>query len=760
VELIGPHFMGKLKSFFVPSRGRGRLRSGAFLLLGLVAFAGLYRLIQRPADAERSRDGVPSRLHAASHDEPRASHTARSSLSLAPSRAATLPAAPAAVSGRVLDERGRAIAGARVCVSDPSAECCAAAVCAASDAQGAFRVPLGASAAPIVFASHPRHRPVTERVSAVSRAGGLVLTMKDGGGAITGRVLDAAGGPIAEAQLRATDSQLRLVALAVSDTDGSFRLDLAPGATEITARADGYSEERRAADAPHEGLEIRLAAASSITGRVLAEGTGAPVAAVRVTARLEDPMSSLERASDSLPDGTFRLSGLRSGRYSLGASAAHWRSEQHWLQLDIAQPSPSVDVVVSEAVQLSGVLELGGEPCAQGSVMLRGPVGSLAMPAPDGSVVLEGLTPGRYEVEATCQGARENEVLDIGTEDMTRVWDLDARQSVTGIAQTAQGAPIVGAQVNIATSGAGVVAYCTTGEQGQFTCSGVAEGDYDVELAGTPPRAGPVRVHVSSGSSPSVVLRAHAEGAIRVRVESPEGVNPTTFSLMARSSGMPSTQGQLSAGAFVFDPVPLGRYELFIDADPTGTVHHVELVRDGQVAELTLSLPQQHQLSGRVVDAAGHGLPDVWVRAAREQNMASALRTEPVLTDADGRFSILGLVPGRYALSASGALGEGHLQNVASDARQAVVRMESFGSLAGTLQAPDGSSVPSFVLAYDKSGGSGGETSGARGSWSLPWLPPGTYELNVQSDQGSALRTVQLPPGGEVQVALVLSPPD
>jgi hypothetical protein len=132
-----------------------------------------------------------------------------------------------------------------------------------------------------------------------------------------------------------------------------------------------------------------------------------------------------------------------------------------------------------------------------------------------------------------------------------------------------------------------------------------------------------------------------------------------------------------------------------------------------------------------------------------------------VLTDADGRFFIPGLVPGRYTLNASGALGEARLQDVASDADRVLVRMESFGSLAGTLQTLDGSSVPDFTIAYSRSGeGSGGEALGARGSWSVPWLAPGTYELSARSAHGTAVRTVQIPPGGEVRLALVVAPPD
>jgi hypothetical protein len=144
--------------------------------------------------------------------------------------------------------------------------------------------------------------------------------------------------------------------------------------------------------------------------------------------------------------------------------------------------------------------------------------------------------------------------------------------------------------------------------------------------------------------------------------------------------------GQFRGDAFVFDPIGLGDYDVFADADPSGSRKHVTLSQDGQQAELTLELPRLHDLQGRVVDEDGYAVPDVWVSASRIQEFGFALPTEPALTDGDGRFTLNRLVPGRYSLDASGAEHKGHLDLVASDSRNAVVSAHSVGSVSDSAQ--------------------------------------------------------------------------
>ena len=73
------------------------------------------------------------------------------------------------------------------------------------------------------------------------------------------------------------------------------------------------------------------------------------------------------------------------------------------------------------------------------------------------------------------------------------------------------------------------------------------------------------------------------------------------------------------------------------------------------------------------------------------------------------------------------------------------------------MLAPSGQPVRSFRLSY-----ANGETEQVEdvtrpsGEWSAPWLAPGTYNVKVSAEEGSAERQVELAPGGQVNVELTL----
>jgi hypothetical protein len=269
-----------------------------------------------------------------------------------------------------------------------------------------------------------------------------------------------------------------------------------------------------------------------------------------------------------------------------------------------------------------------------------------------------------------------------------RVWNLDAGARVTGTLLSARGTPVAAIQVDVAPTPPSAErggTTCMTDELGRFSCAGLTPGDYTVQLLGALSQADAVTVHATLESSPEVALRLHEQAAIRVHIVSPASFDRATFSLMASKPHQPMLPAQLEGDAFVFDPIPLGDYDVFTDSGPAGSRQHVTLSRDGEVAELTLELPQLHSLRGSVIDEDGHVLPEAWVRASREQEYGFAQPTEPVLTDGDGRFVLNGLVPGRYSLDASGVEHRGHLDRVASDSTTVVVSARSVGSASGTL---------------------------------------------------------------------------
>ncbi|HYQ01539.1 MAG TPA: carboxypeptidase-like regulatory domain-containing protein [Polyangiaceae bacterium] len=634
--------------------------AGSLLLVYALAFRTTDRgVVHRVAESARSeRDSTESTERVAPAD--------RAAIAIAQQ----LPP----LVGRVEDERRAPIAGAQICALAEDAGCCTAPRCVKSDWRGDFKIQLDAP--PLtVFASHPEYSPVTESGFNREQHGPIVLTMKAGGASIAGTVLDAAGGPIPGARLSATDLDERPLAVGISDEQGAFRMRVAAGAIRIRAEADGYSEEMRGVDAPLSGIEIRLAPASVINGRVVGEGAQGPVADVLVIARGAGDWPAGARSARSAEDGTFHLGGLRAGSYSLSAIDAHWQSDERQVRVYVAQAS-SAEIVVRRAARLSGKIQLGGDTCKEGSVTLKGPSMTTGSTGPEGDVVVESLRFGRYQVSVECEAARSEETLEIATNEVERVWNLEAGARLRGTVLAGDWpAPSVRVDVTPAPSGGERGgASCSTDEQGRFSCAGLSAGDYDVQAGGALPLGDAVRVHVEANTAPEVTLRLPASGEIRARVKSTGNFDPRTISVSARGSNT-VLPGELRGDEFVFATVPLGSYEVFSDSLPAGSSERVNITRQGEVANLTLTLPRPHTLKGRVIDAEGHPVPEAWVRASRLQESGFARPTEPALTDAEGSFELAKLVPGRYTLEASGGDTEGRLDSVESDRSDAVVRL-------------------------------------------------------------------------------------
>lgn len=287
--------------------------------------------------------------------------------------------------------------------------------------------------------------------------------------------------------------------------------------------------------------------------------------------------------------------------------------------------------------------------------------------------------------------------------DVDRVWQLDPGARVTGAALGAGGTPAAGVLIEVLPVGPHAErggASCVTDEDGRFSCLGLKPGDYDVQAAGVPPRTDAVRVQLSFESSPDVTLRMHPLGALHVRMLGGEGFDPRTFSVIASRPNQSPLWGELRGEAFVFDPVPLGSYEVLCDSVPGASAQRVTLTRDREIATISLALPELQSLEGRVIDDAGQAVPDVWVRAARVQKFTFAEPTEAALTEGDGGFVLDGLVPGAYTLVVSGGEGEGRLDGVASGSTNVVVPIQRFGSLSGSLHDVAGARVPDFVVIY------------------------------------------------------------
>lgn len=255
------------------------------------------------------------------------------------------PAPRGIIAGRVVDEQGRGVEGARVVAereAPPSGGAASFVVPAGAttDGEGRFRFDALDTGRHRVTARHERFAPA--QVSGVeTRTLDLVLRMSSGG-SLAGRVIDAATGrPIASYVVNAwrrAEDRLRLervAGTAMLDPEGRYELTGLPAERLIvTVSAAGYAEspetevEVRAAPTPAAVLDFRLSRGARLTGQVVQRGSRAPLAGARVTVEKQRARGGESSATPAhlttLTDrlGRFSLFGLPAGEISLLAAAS------------------------------------------------------------------------------------------------------------------------------------------------------------------------------------------------------------------------------------------------------------------------------------------------------------------------------------------------------------------------------------------------------------------------------------------------------
>lgn len=669
----------------------------------------------------------------------------------------------ARISGIVQSTIGGPLARANVCVVPARDACCASAVCASSDGAGRFSLDAPSVSSIIVIAAAQGHLPLRRPLTRIPPDAPLVLSLEPGGVQVTGSVADASGGPVVDALVSATRTGEPLVALAATASTGKFVLTVPAGRIELSARADGYSSMIRQVDAPTDDLELILTPSSSVRGSVLVEETEEPVAGIEVTAFNANGLGVGSRTATTDERGAFEIPELPAGGYWVDASSAGWRSARRWVVLEVAEQE-TLDLLVSPATRVTATVRAAGAPCQRGFVTLtRLPESSFRELDESGGVEFLGVLPGRYDAQASCDPGMElREEIEVGLEPVVREWDLDQGLSLTGTVTTQDGAPLGGARVDVTPIGEpgsrrGVA--CESNERGAFSCFGLEPGEYAAQLRENVAGES-VRVTLGEGSAPpQVVLRASATATLSVRLEGAEGLALDAFAVVAARKGTGPVAANRQGTEFIFEKLPLGVYEVMLDPEIPGGRQEVELARAGAVVELSLTAPSARSLSGRVVDDSGNGVPDAWVRVSGTSLEGELHPASPVMTDAEGAFTVPGLLAGTYELTATSDRGEARMQEVVNDGRSVIVPLRSYGSVSGSVTESDGTPVRDFVVTYSQqNAGSPHRVSGRQGEWSLPWLPPGAYELTVLAPQGNARATIEVAPGHASTVALSLGP--
>jgi protocatechuate 3,4-dioxygenase beta subunit len=315
---------------------------------------------------------------------------------------------------------------------------------------------------------------------------------------------------------------------------------------------------------------------------------------------------------------------------------------------------------------------------------------------------------------------------------------------IEGRVRTAEGAAVAGASVVIDGN------HCNadhdllnppvllfTDEEGRFATDDAGLGTNRISASADGFATALGSVEARSGASTSIELVLGAGASLRGTLTTPSGQpvpgGYVTLTHMQAPEELWTTSD--SSGAFTFEHFAPGKVWLQTNDQEARLDAH-----DGEVLEWNVVLPERAPISGRVLDEhdvplAGHAVVAL---------LRGSYQGQHARTDADGRFRIEGLAPGRYVV---GVLAEARLaaevlasvKNVDAGATDVLIRVTDASRpsarVSGVVRLADGS-VPragSRVTAPlpgglpDRSTAIGAHT----GAFDLGLLAPGTYELKA-----------------------------
>jgi protocatechuate 3,4-dioxygenase beta subunit len=696
-------------------------------------------------------------------DEPRYVPFVRDGIVLWPGETerADLPlVAGAAISGQVVDEDGRPVAGAR------------------------GQLAIGGESGVAAF----------------------VREMRTGGDAYTFRT--AADGSFKASRLRPGNGQRLTVTHAEHERQTVGGLDLAPGATLSRVRVvlrrglalSGFVKDEEGN--PVAGAEVRL--------MQMREARGGRRGMQMSFSFMPGP-ESMPRARSG-PDGRFEFKGLSPGaEFTLVAEKPGY-SDATLANVRLVEEMDPVELRLGPAAMIAGqVVDSNGTPLEGFMVQARprgtsSPMGwarTRERTGADGLFALESVRAGEaYDVTALGPDGpgptRDNIVAPADGIDLV----VPARGRITGrVTDTQSGAPITDFEIAYSPDRGGggvrmIVAAPRSGRRGPFAREPMHSEDGSFALEDVAPGTWEVRVYapgyedarvgglvVASGKGREGVEVKMARGrVIRGRVleaTTGRGIAGATVSAETSSGGpgfrmapfspFDDQGGQVTDAEGVFEIMGLsqGKYTVTArHADYAEASQLVEVQEAVSTAELRMSAGGV--LGGQVVTETRRPLPGAEVSlVAAGESMGRGfpgMGGQGTVTDESGRFRFEHLTSGRYTLAASLRVRSSPTLDVvlqAGEAREDLVIALAAGAtvrglVTGLPEAQRGglnvslSGADSYVASSRTAGDGSFEFSGVPAGPARLWAMAGDF----MSSTRNASATVTVPEAGEVQVEI------
>lgn len=620
----------------------------------------------------------------------------------------------ATLAGYVVDDEGRAVAGARVRAEEHAAETTrygmrrdGLALRATSKANGAFRIdvlPRRTYAVKAVYEGYAPASVVAGKLAPAAAKSDLRVVLSRGQSA-AGRILEKdTAEPVAGASLRLVLASRAAVPAwarnddedeegaefaAVSEADGRYRFEhLPPGSYELAVEAEGYAPQRLhglTVDAAQTAAfgTVSLERGALVEG-VVVDGDDRPVAgaivlvhppsaagargdaAVRLAARGEG-----SRQAVSGSDGRFLVTGLTPGATADVTVRREGYAAQTLARIDVPPWEP-LRIVLEPSARVSGrVVDERGDAVPGAVVTVRaadavlpvGMDGRLVDADASGAFELHDLAAGRLALAAMARGYLTSEavLLDLAARSSIDDVQLTVRRgaSIEGRVVTPSGQPAMAARVSLRGPlrpdqmlEREVAGFAQTDGEGRYRLEGVSPGPQTIAASQDGYQSALREVTVQPGPN-QFDLRLGEGFSVGGRVTDAGGA-PLAGVAVSLMTATPGARDEMSAadGAFLFTGVAPGPVVVSARKQGYSSARRELQLADRSVGDVELQLRHGGgAITGQILGLAAQDLPQLRI-TARKVPLAGMDGLRDGRADAQFAYRVEGVFAGDWNVTA------------------------------------------------------------------------------------------------------------
>ena len=552
-------------------------------------------------------------------------------------------------------------------------------------------------------------------------------------------------------------------------------------------------------------IDFSLSGGGSISGTVVKDSDGTPVADADVWAGTFECCGG--NGTRTAADGTYTITGLAQGDYRVqvhadeqGLAGEFYNDTPEWNQatkvsVSAGSTTAGIDFSLAGGGSISGVVTRDSDstPVADVDVWAESyeccSGGSGTRTAKDGTYTISGLASGDYRVQVHVEnqglaGEFYNNTTDWDTAAEVTVaagqttsaidFSLGAGGSISGVVlKDSDGSPVPGADVWANSYDGGGGNGTRTAKDGTYTISGLASGDYRVEVhVGKEGLAGEFynntnawdkaeRVAVTAGQTTSAInFSLAAGGSISgVVLKESDGTPVANAGVWADDYDGGGGGGTRTAadGTYTITGLASGDYRVGAEGKDLAGEFYNDTTEWEEAARVTVSAGQTTSAINFSL-ATGGSISGVVLRASDNTPVADAdvwamsydcCGGNGTRTAADGTYTITGLAAGDYRVEvqAEGLVEELYDNKTewfqadrvtvtgGSDTGGIDFTLDAGGSISGRIYEADGVTPVAGADIWAENDGDGGNRaeSSADGSYTITGLAPGDYEVQAQA---------------------------